>query len=236
VTITDRISLSGRVVAIAGAANPIGAAIAHACLVAAASKVVLVDRNVVPLEELASRLDGETETIRADLSSRRALARFDAQLDVDTLVNVPWGAKRKPFAATTGADWLETSLTMVQSVVAVAALVLPKMIARRRGSVVNLVSEAGRQPLAGFGPAYCGAMAAVAGLTKALAREAAPAGVRVNTVGYHEFTVARGGALEGTSDRSSRAAGIAAGAVFLLSDAAAYITGETLTVGEKLLR
>jgi 3-oxoacyl-[acyl-carrier protein] reductase len=136
----------------------------------------------------------------------------------------------------------------VKSAIFACQAVTPSMIERRRGAIVNVVSIAGHN---GGGPGagvYASAKAALTAYTKALAKELAPHGVRVNAVSpgvidtpFHEafstpemiqnFVKMIPLGRVGTSEECATAI------AFLVSDAASYIVGETIEVnGGQLMR
>ena len=140
----------------------------------------------------------------------------------------------------------------VEGVFIVSRVVLPHMVARRVGSVVNLASWAGKTGNAYFA-GYSASKFAVIGLTQALAREMAPHGIRVNAIcpGIVVDTAMRS-ALESqqrqyglpqTAEREkliplgrvSVPDDVARVAAFLASDEASYITGEAINLSGGLL-
>jgi NAD(P)-dependent dehydrogenase (short-subunit alcohol dehydrogenase family) len=140
----------------------------------------------------------------------------------------------------------------VEGVFIVSRAVLPHMVARRSGSVVNLASWAGKTGNAYFA-GYSASKFAVIGLTQSLAREMAPHGIRVNAVcpGIVVDTAMRAEleaqqrrhGLPQTAEREkliplgrvSVPDDVARVVVFLVSDAAAYITGEAVNLSGGLL-
>ncbi len=118
--------------------------------------------------------------------------------------------------------------------------VLPAMIARRRGSVVNFASTAGEYGSITPGAHYAAAKGAVIGLTKSLAREASPHNVRVNAISPGPVdTVALGAATpQQKADVGARTLlgrlgepdEIAAGCVYLLSPMSSFVTGHVLRI------
>jgi NAD(P)-dependent dehydrogenase (short-subunit alcohol dehydrogenase family) len=118
--------------------------------------------------------------------------------------------------------------------------VLPGMIARRQGSVVNLASISGRTRSTLAAPSYVASKAGVIGLTMSLATQSAPYQVRVNAVapGPTDTEMIRGLAPDLQSrlvttiplGRLATALEVAQAIAFLASDAAGFITGETLNV------
>jgi 3-oxoacyl-[acyl-carrier protein] reductase len=134
------------------------------------------------------------------------------------------------------------------SAVLASQAVTPAMIARRRGAIVNVTSIAGHS---GGGPGagiYASAKAALASFTKALAKELAPHGVRVNAVSpgvidtpFHEMfstpEMLQNFVKAIPIGRVGTAAECATVIAFLASDAASYIVGESIEVnGGQLMR
>ena len=119
--------------------------------------------------------------------------------------------------------------------------VVPSMVERKRGTIINIVSIAGRN---GGGPgagAYAAAKAALISFTKSMAKELAPQGIRVNAVSpgvidtpFHEVfstpEMIRGFVSQIPMGRTGRSEECATAIAFLASAAAAYITGQTLEV------
>jgi meso-butanediol dehydrogenase / (S,S)-butanediol dehydrogenase / diacetyl reductase len=150
-------------------------------------------------------------------------------------------------------DTLQVMLRVnVEGVFIVSRAVLPHMIARRAGSVINLASWAGKTGNAYFA-GYSASKFAVIGLTQALAREMTPYGIRVNAIcpGIVVGTAMRA-ALEAqqrqhglpqTAEREkliplgrvSVPEDVARVAAFLASDEAAYMTGESINLSGGLL-
>jgi NAD(P)-dependent dehydrogenase (short-subunit alcohol dehydrogenase family) len=117
---------------------------------------------------------------------------------------------------------------------------LPEMIARQCGSIVTFASTAGEYGSISPGSHYAAAKGAVIALTKSLAREASPHGVRVNAISPGPTdTVALGAATPEQRasagartlfNRLGRPEEIAASCVYLLSDLSAFVTGTILQV------
>ena len=128
--------------------------------------------------------DGETR--QADLSSRDGVRGFIEWLKdrpVDILVNNAGSlVKRTRFLDFTDDLWEQVFMLNVHSAAMIARAVLPSMIEKKRGYVVNVSSVAARNG-GGLGAlAYASAKAALNGVTKGLAKEFAPMGIRVNGV------------------------------------------------------
>jgi NAD(P)-dependent dehydrogenase (short-subunit alcohol dehydrogenase family) len=188
----------------------------------------------------------------ADVGDREAARRMVAETvatlgAVDLLVNNAGLCRLGAVAEFSEADWRATFRVNVDGVFFCSQAVLPHMLARRRGSIVNLASWSGKAGAAYFG-AYCASKFAVIGLTQSLAKEVAAQGVRVNAVCP--------GIVEGTEmrervDAESRALGrptstdrvgwipmgrlaeaddVAGVVAFLASDDARYMTGQAVNV------
>jgi NAD(P)-dependent dehydrogenase (short-subunit alcohol dehydrogenase family) len=183
------LDLAGKVVLITGAASGIGAATARAFAEEGAS-LALLDRDGVGLKTLARSLEVEEARVSlavGDLSTamgvqaavEEALALYDGRVDV--LVNNVGICLLRQFEDVSDADWLYTYELNFLSYVRTSALVLPLMRRKGGGCIVNNASDLARQPEPHF-PDYTPAKAAVLSLTKMLAQQEGPHGIRVNAV------------------------------------------------------
>lgn len=239
--------LIGRRVLVTGGARGIGYAIAVAALEAGAA-VAILDRDEAGLAEAARSLGerGALTTVVADVSSYEALAGAKRELEagfgtIDTLVNNAGIAYNAPAEEMSVAEWDRMIQINLSGVFYCTQLFAAPMLAAGRGAVVSIASMSGLivnrpQPQA----AYNVAKAGVIMLTKSLAAEWAPRGVRVNAVapGYINTSLIKG--FLGTDTmrdywvggtplgRLGEPAEVAAAVVFLASDAASFVTGETL--------
>lgn len=246
--------LSGRVAVVTGGASGIGREIARR-LAAESMSVAVLDRDREAAHRVAAELNGIA--VIADVTAadevgdavEAVLARFNK---IDVLVNNAGICWTGP-ALDMPLDTLRAMLRVnVEGVFIVSRAVLPHMIARRAGSVVNLASWAGKTGNAYFA-GYSASKFAVIGLTQALAREMAPYGLRVNAIcpGIVVGTAMRA-ALEaqqrqyGLPETAEREKLIPLGrvsvpddvarvAAFLASDEAAYLTGESINLSGGLL-
>lgn len=247
-------ALSGRAGLVTGAGGGIGRAIARR-LAGDGMAVAVLDRDGAAARAVADEIGGFA--LAADVTSEAeiatataaALARFGK---IDLLVNNAGIAWTGP-ALDMPIEALRAMLRVnVEGVFVVSRAILPHMIARRSGAIVNLASWAGKTGNAYFA-GYSASKFAVVGLTQALAREMAPHGIRVNAIcpGIVVDTAMRT-ALEAqqrrwglprTEEREKQIPlgrvsvpeDVARAAAFLASDEAAYITGESLNLSGGLL-
>src|SRR5438477_3816483 len=247
-------ALHGRVGLVTGAGGGIGREIARR-LAREGMAVAVLDRDRAAAEAAAAEIDGLA--LAADVASPEEVSRaVEAVLTrfqrIDLLVNnagVAWVGR----ALEMPREALQSMLRVnVEGVFIVSRAVLPHMIARRSGSIVNLASWAGKTGNAFFA-GYSASKFAVIGLTQALAREMAPHGIRVNAIcpGIVVDTAMRT-AIEarqrqyGLPETAEREKSIPIGrvsvpedvaniAAFLASDEASYMTGEAINLSGGLL-
>lgn len=182
--------------------------------------------------------------IKADVSRKEQVDNMVAQAEskfgtIDALVNNAGIAQQKLFTDTTVDDWNTVINTNLTSVYNVTHAVLPAMIRNHCGSIVNISSMWGEVG-ASCEVAYSASKAGVIGLTKALAKEVAPSGIRVNCVSPGVIMTDM---MSGFDDETlemikediplgalGTAKNVADAVSFLLSDKAEYITGQVLSV------
>ena len=175
-----------------------------------------------------------------DRSSVEAAARAVGVIDV--LVNAAGIDVIGPFVETDEVDWHRIVEVNLLGTIRCCHVVAPGMLERGVGAIVNIASDAGRVGSSGEA-VYSGTKGGVIAFTKALAREVAPAGVRVNCVcpgptdtplldqvADYSQKLYDGLARAIPLRRIGRPDDIAPAVAFLASDAAAYITGQTLSV------
>jgi len=235
-------ALDGKVAVVTGASSGIGAAIAQA-MCAAGARVVLTGRDEERLRAAAREL-GEHHVVVADLADDDAPARivseavgaFGALNVVVHSAGIFWP---KPFAEAPLTDFDAQFRVNVRAPYALTQAALPHL--QPDGAVIFISSIAGR---VGFpsSTAYCGTKGAVELMTKSLAMELAPAGVRVNAIApgnihtpmnapFFESDDYERSMIERTPfGRVGVVEDIAPVAVFLASDAARYIHGESILV------
>jgi NAD(P)-dependent dehydrogenase (short-subunit alcohol dehydrogenase family) len=178
--------LAGRTALVTGAGNGLGRVIALA-LAAAGARVILAGRTERTLLETAGLAGGPARPLVAtcDVTSPEAVdALRDALIgeDIDLLVNnAGAGGPVKPLTDISPAEWDEVFSANVRSVYLMCRTFLPAMYLRGSGDVINIASVTGKRPLARRTP-YAASKMAVLGLTRTLAVEAGPLGVRVNSL------------------------------------------------------
>ena len=176
--------LSGRTALVTGAGNGLGRAIAVA-LAGAGARVILVGRTRATLEKTAALFPGGALVATADVSSPDSVDALRAALaaePVDLLVNnAGVGGPVQAITEIEPAEWDHVFAANVRSIYLMCRAFLPAMYARGSGDVVNIASVTGKRPLTRRTP-YAASKMAVLGLTRTLAFEAGPLGVRVNSL------------------------------------------------------
>ena len=194
--------LSGRTVLITGASAGIGAACARA-FAAEGARLVQAARRAERLQELADKLRGSgTDVLALELDVRDAAAVADiigalpAEWSaIDVLVNnAGLGRGMDKLWNGAPADWDEMVDTNVKGLLYVTGAVVPGMVERGHGHVINLGSVAGHEVYPG-GAVYCATKHAVGAITRGLRMDVLGTGVRVSTVDpgmvETEFSVVR---------------------------------------------
>ncbi|GAA3522384.1 SDR family oxidoreductase [Aeromicrobium panaciterrae] len=236
------IDMTGRTVLVAGSSRGIGAGTARAAS-AAGAKVVVHGRSVSPaLEGLATELDAEwiaCDGIDAEAVTRAVEGLVARGVVPDALVCTLGTVAETPPLIPNDDLWLEMFRSNVLGPVHFIQAVVPHMLARGGGAIATVSSIRGRDHLSSPETmAYGAAKAALENVTTAYAKELAPA-VRVNSVapGFAKtdmsMTWSDGVRAEVGTVALGRAAEpeeIARSLVFLVSDAASYITGQSLLV------
>ena len=239
------LDLSGKTVLVTGGTRGIGRAIVEAAAAAGATVAFTYRSSTAAADELVEALGGSDRAlgIQADAASAEDAQRaVEAVIDtwgrVDGLV-VNAGITRDGLMIRMDeAAWQDVIDTNLTGAFHVAKAAYRPMMKQRAGSVVTVSSVVGVMGNAGQAN-YAASKAGLIGFTKSLARELAGRGVRANVVapGYVEtdMTADLGPAAEALMGqiplaRLGQPDDIAAAVLFLLSDAAAYVTGQVLCV------
>lgn len=243
--------LTGKTALVTGASRGIGTATALALAREGAARVLLQYNSFAEGAEKAATevraLGAQAETFQADLATPAGIQQFVEQLKnlnapVDILVNNAGSLVRRAKLLEYDADLFDQVMNLnVKSTYLIAQAVVPGMIERGTGFIINLSSIAARN---GGGPGatiYAAAKAAVATITKGLAKELAPHGIRVNAVSpgtvdnhFHEVFSTRemlDGVIKMTpAGRLGTNEEIADTILFLCSERARYMHGQTLEI------
>jgi 2-hydroxycyclohexanecarboxyl-CoA dehydrogenase len=222
--------LKGKTAIVTGGAAGIGAAIVER-FKAEGTKVVVFDLKGSPSVDIT-----DYDAVKKAVEAAGA---------VDILVNNAGWDMFKPFLKTDPAFWQKIISINLVGPMNLLHCVLPGMVARGGGKVVNIASDAGRVGSSGEAP-YSACKGGIIAMTKTLARELATKGVRLNTVcpgltetGMLESFMLGAGNPDKLREAYTRAVPIGrlgkpediAGAVlFLASDDAEFITGQTISV------
>jgi 3-oxoacyl-[acyl-carrier protein] reductase len=239
-------ALVGRVVLVTGSSRGIGAEVAVKAAAEGAHVAVHYHRSPEGAERTVDRArdaGAEVDSFAADIGDgRQAEALVERVIDhfgrIDGLVNNAGLTQVGPFLDIEPAEWdavLRTDLTAAFHTTRAA---LPSMVDRGSGSIVNIASRLGQMGIAETA-AYSAAKAGLIGLTRALAKEFGPRGIRVNAVApgvtVTEMTTDLVDSEEGRRrlrdmplGRLGRADEVADAVIFLLSDASSLFLGQTL--------
>lgn len=180
--------LDKQVVLVTGASRGIGRAIAT-ILANEGASVAAAARDMAALDQLCQEIinSGGTATpvyldLRSETSVKQAVEHVSSNLGpIDILVNNAGIMALKKITDTSTEVWDEIMDTNVRGVFLMCREVLPEMIKRRRGRIINIGSLAGRRGYDSQG-AYCASKHALVGLSKVLALETQEFGIRVHMV------------------------------------------------------
>jgi len=238
--------LEGRVSLVTGASRGIGRAIAGA-LAEEGAHVVLAARDAAKLAEAAGEIaaaGGRAEPLPLDVADRASVEAAMAHVlsahgRIDHLVNNAGITRDNLLLRMKDEEWQQVLATNLTGVFLCTQAALKAMVKQRAGRIVNITSVVGLGGNAGQAN-YAASKAGIVGFTKSVAREVASRGITVNAVapGFVEtdMTVAmtekaREAVLGAIPMRRVGSPSDVAGAVlFLVSDAAAYVTGQVLSV------
>lgn len=240
--------LAGRVAMITGAGRGLGQAIAQG-LAEAGAETVLISRTRSQLDSTARLVEATgrralsmvadvTDSTQLEAATQAALAAFGR---IDILVHAAGGSLRKATLDITDDEWDAVIGANLTSTFKACRAVGRHMVQRGSGSIINIASTAGVRGRAGNAP-YSAAKAAVINLSRALAMEWAPSGVRVNVLAPGRFlTPLTEGEMSVPEKYAAFVRQVPLGrigrpeelkeiAVWLASDASGYVTGSTITL------
>jgi 3-oxoacyl-[acyl-carrier protein] reductase len=235
--------LTGKSALVTGASGGIGGAIARQ-LHGQGATVALSGTRVAPLEALAAELGARAYVCPCDLSDSEAVAALPKQAieamgGLDILVNNAGLTRDNLFMRMSDEEWDQVIAVNLSAVFRLSRGVLRGMMKQRWGRIIGVTSIVGVTGNPGQGN-YAAAKAGMIGMSKSLAAEVASRGITVNCIAPGFITTAMTDKLSddqktkllgaiparrmGTSDE------IASAAVYLASNEAAYVTGQTIHV------
>lgn len=245
------LKLTDKVALVTGASKGIGRAIALRLAAAGAKVVVNYHRSKEAAEavvqEIRSR-GGDAIAIRADVTKLQQIDALAAQAEaaygqIDILVNNAGHMIRRMSNVEMSEELYDQVMDLnLKSTVFVTKRVVEGMIARRSGTIINMSSVAAHTGGGGGSSVYAASKAAVIAYSKGLAKELAPYGIRVNTVSpgfigntdFHATVSTEEGRRAAIAavplGRQGEPEDVASVVLFLASELAAYLTGETIEI------
>lgn len=235
-----------QVAIVTGGASGIGLAIAET-FVKNKIKTIVIGRDQKKLKAVKQALGEHCETISFDLKDRKNIPSLVSKLvkkhgDIDILVNNAGINMKKLLIEVSDEDFDNIIETNLQSIFTLTREVVKNMLPRKKGAIVNISSMASQYGIPKV-IAYTASKGAIEAMTRALAVELSPDGIRVNCIAPGFIgTEMSAKALNNDPERKNKALGrtpmgylgepkdIGTAALFLASDAAKYITGVVLPV------
>ncbi len=235
--------LSGKTALVTGATGGIGGQIAKVLAVNGA-EVIITGRNETALNELAKALGAKAKVIACDLSKQSEVESLIAKAEekagkVDILINNAGLTKDTLMMRMKTEDWDEVLNVNLKAAFILSKDAVRSMIKRRFGRIISISSIVGVMGNAGQAN-YAASKAGLIAMSKSLALEVASRGITVNCIAPGFIATKMTDAIpEAARDaliakipavRLGEPSDIAAAALFLSSDEASYITGQTLHV------
>ena len=238
--------LSGKIALVTGASRGIGRAIAR-LLASRGATVVLGARDQAKLAEVVAEIEaaaGQAHAVSLDVADRASVdAAFEAVLKrhgrIDHLINNAGVTRDNLLLRMKREEWDGVMATNLTGVFHCTQSVLKPMLKQRSGRIVNLTSVVGITGNAGQAN-YAASKAGIIGFTKSVAREVASRSITVNAVApgliETDMTAAmtemarEAITLSIPMGRVGKPEDVAEAVAFLVSDAAAYVTGQVLAV------
>jgi gluconate 5-dehydrogenase len=247
-SIPNAFSLAGKVALITGAYRGLGFAIARGMAQAGATVILNGRKNelvTLAVDKLAEEGIAASACV-FDVADEQAIKAADADLEakhgrIDILVNNAGIQRRQPFVDFKHSDWDEVIATNLTAPFLIGQKVVPGMIARKSGKIINIASlmaDLARPTIV----AYTASKGGVRQLTRAMAVELAAHNIQVNAISPGYFATEMNRALIDNKDfndwvckrtpagRWGDPEEIAGLAVFLASRAADYMTGQIVTI------
>jgi 3-oxoacyl-[acyl-carrier protein] reductase len=242
--------LAGKVAVVTGGSGGIGAATCR-LLAANGAKVAVNGRDQAKIDAVVEAIraaGGQAIGAAGDCTDLAAVEQMRQQVEHDlgpaeVLAAFVGGGRARPgpVAEVTEQDWHSTVDGSLTATFLTLKVFLPGMIQRGRGAIVTMASSAARLPGLGAPAPYVAAKAGVVMLTRQVASEVGPHGVRVNCLAPHTILTGQLQRRAPAEWRQKMAAAVPLGrlgtpedvalaALFLASDSAAWLTGVTLDV------
>jgi len=235
--------LNGKCALVTGASGGLGAAIARA-LYAQGARVALSGTRIELLEQLAAELGERAHVVPANLSDPASVAALpkaaeEAMGQVDILVNNAGITRDNIAMRLKDEDWDDVMQVNLKAAFKLSQGLMRGMMKRRGGRIINITSIVGVTGNPGQAN-YAASKAGMIGMSKSLAQELASRNITVNCIapGFIESPMTdvlsddqKNNLLANVpAARLGVGAEIAAGVVYLASDEAAYVTGQTLHI------
>jgi len=240
--------LTGKTALVTGGARGIGRMLALA-LAEAGADIAITSRTESELRETAKEVEARSRTClyqALDVRDSEAVRSFvdriaEQQGGIDILVNAAGLNVRKSFLDLTADDWDLVMDVNLKSMFIVSQAVIPHMLKKRAGKIINIASLSSEVGFNGFA-AYCASKGGVKQLTKALAVEFAKDGIQVNAIGPGYFRTKMTGPVFSDENkvkwmterapmgRFGNERDLGGAGVFLASSASDYMTGQVLYV------
>lgn len=239
--------LDGQVAIVTGASRGIGRAVAIALAKVGAKVVINYAGNAEAAEEVRTVITdngGQAITVKADVADADAVdslvkQAIDTYGKIDILVNNAGISRDSLLMRMKDEDWDAVMNTNLKGIFYCTKAVTKSMMKQRSGKIINMTSVVGLMGNAGQAN-YAAAKAGVIGFTKSMAKELASRGITVNAIapGFIATDMTHGLSEQVKADleakiplsRLGEAEDVAAAVVFLASQSANYITGQTLNV------
>ena len=237
----------GKIAIVTGGGSGIGFAIAEK-FVANNIKTIIVGRDQQKLNDAKNKLGELSNTIQCDLNDLTSIPNLVNNIiqqhgQIDILVNNAGINMKKDFIEVTDEDFQKILLTNVTAIFSISREVVKHMLEKNsKGSIINISSMASQYGIPKV-IAYTASKSAIEGMTRAMAVELSPKGIRVNCIAPGFIaTEMSAKALNNDPERKNKVMGrtpmgdlgqpsdIGDAAVFLATDASKYITGVVLPV------